>query len=75
MWGRLSNTEVGVLYWRINLYLKMVCYICILSLSGAGDGGGRYGFGGEIFFFLFRLVGIVDPQWNFGPTLANRLAL
>ena len=55
----------------------MVCYICILLLPGAGDGGGRYGFGGEFFFFffLFRLVGIVDPQWHFGPTLANRLAL
>ena len=27
-----------------------------------------------IFFFL-RLVGILDPQWNFGSMLANRLAL
>ena len=25
--------------------------------------------------FLFRLVGIVDPQWHFGSTLANRFAL
>ena len=27
------------------------------------------------FFFLFRLVGIVGPQWHFGSTLANRLAM
>ena len=27
------------------------------------------------FFFLFRLVDIVDPQWHFGSTFANRLVL
>ena len=29
-----------------------------------------------IFFLVYcRLVGIVDPQWHFDSTLANRLAL
>ena len=61
----------------INLYLEMVCYpFCRRRpvQEGNGDSDGQCKFDGEI-FFLFRLVGIVDPQWHFGSTLANRLAL
>ena len=28
-----------------------------------------------IFLFFLRLIGILDPQWHFGSTLANQLAL
>ena len=43
--------------------------------DGDGDGDSQCEFDGEIPFFLFRLVGIIGPQWHFGSTLANRLAL
>ena len=43
--------------------------------DGDGDGYGECKFDGEIFFFFFRLVGILDPQWHFGSTLANLLVL
>ena len=29
----------------------------------------------KMWIFFLRLVGILDPQWHFGSTLANRLAL
>ena len=69
----------------INLYLEMVRYAFCRRhpvQEGNGDGDGQCEFDGEKkkfggFFFLVyrRLVGIVDPQWHFDSTLANRLAL
>ena len=51
--------------------------LCILSSSrsekeGDDDGNGQFKFREK---FFSRLVGILDPQWHFGSTLANRLAL
>ena len=42
--------------------------------DGDGDGDGQCKFDGN-FFFWRRLVGILDRQWHFGSTLANRQAL
>ena len=41
---------------------------------GNGDGDSQCKFD-EFFLFSLRLVGILDPQWHFGSTLADRLAL